>query len=123
MSESAYDPMIRQDHLVGRTRNVISISICSIGTIRGGISTGAPGHESFRWNEGVVTWLWCLPMKRSSGTKLGVITAPSPTHETFLRNVIGVFTASMPTHETYLRNAGDVLMIRFYLRELPVERF
>jgi hypothetical protein len=63
--------MIRQDHLMGRPRNAESITICSIGTIRDGISTGAPNHETFRWNEGVV------------------ITAPGSTHETFLRNEIG----------------------------------
>jgi hypothetical protein len=62
--------MIRQDHLVGRPRNVISISICSIGTIRGGIPSGAPGHETFRWNEG------------------GGDMALMSTHESFLRNEV-----------------------------------
>ncbi len=46
--------MIRQDHLMGRPRNVVSTYICSIGTIRGGIPTGAPNHETIRWNEDVV---------------------------------------------------------------------
>jgi hypothetical protein len=39
--------MIRQDHLMGRPRNVESICICSIGTIRDGIPPGAPGYETF----------------------------------------------------------------------------
>jgi hypothetical protein len=40
--------MIRQDHLMGRPRNVESICICSIGTIRDGIPSGAPDYETFR---------------------------------------------------------------------------
>jgi hypothetical protein len=40
--------MIRQDHLMGRPRNVESICVCSIGTIRDGITTGAPDYETFR---------------------------------------------------------------------------
>ena len=40
--------MIRQDHLMGRPRNVESICICSIGTIRDGIPPGAPDYETFR---------------------------------------------------------------------------
>jgi hypothetical protein len=63
--------MIRQDHLVGRPGNAESITICSIGTICGGIPSCAPNYETFRRNEGVV------------------ITAPGSTHETFLRNEIG----------------------------------
>jgi hypothetical protein len=39
--------MIRQDHLMGRPRNVESICICSIGTIRDGIPPGAPDYETF----------------------------------------------------------------------------
>jgi hypothetical protein len=46
--------MIRQDHLMGRPRNVVSTYICSIGTIRGEIPPGAPNHETIRWNEDVV---------------------------------------------------------------------
>jgi hypothetical protein len=53
LSWLTYYPMIRQDHLMGRPRNVESISICSIGTIRGGIQACAPEYETFRWNEGV----------------------------------------------------------------------
>jgi hypothetical protein len=40
--------MIRQDHLMGRPRNVESICICSIGTIRDGIPPGASDYETFR---------------------------------------------------------------------------
>jgi hypothetical protein len=40
--------MIRQDHLMGRPRNVESICICSFGTIRGGITSGALDYETFR---------------------------------------------------------------------------
>jgi len=61
--------MIRQDHLVGRPRNMEFISICSIGTIRVGIPSGTTNHETFRWNEGVVIMASGLPMKRSSGTR------------------------------------------------------
>jgi hypothetical protein len=38
--------MIHQDHLIGRPRNVGSIYICSIGTIRDGIPPGAPDYET-----------------------------------------------------------------------------
>jgi hypothetical protein len=40
--------MIRQDHLMGRPRNVEFTYICSIGTIRDGIPPGAPDYETFR---------------------------------------------------------------------------
>ena len=76
---------------MGSPRNVGFISICSIGTIRVGIPSGARNT------------------KRSAGTWGVVIMTSISTHETYLRNVISVFTASMPTHETYLRNEGWVL--------------
>jgi hypothetical protein len=53
LSWLTYYPMIRQDHLVGRPRNVISISICSIGTIRGGIQACARITKRSADNEGV----------------------------------------------------------------------
>jgi hypothetical protein len=46
--------MIRQDHFMGRPRNVVSTYICSIGTIRGGIPPGAPNHKTISWNEDLV---------------------------------------------------------------------
>ena len=39
--------MIRQDHLMGRPRNVEFICICSIGTIHDRIPSGAPDYETF----------------------------------------------------------------------------
>jgi len=41
--------MIRQDHLVGSPRDAKSISICSIGTIRGGIPSDTPYLETYRY--------------------------------------------------------------------------
>jgi hypothetical protein len=58
--------LIRQDHLMGRPRNVESKCICSIGTIRDGIPAGAPDYEMFNDYEDMVICFRGLPMIRSS---------------------------------------------------------